>query len=180
MHPAAQALLALSRQVRARTLRILERAQPRWLTWSPPGTANHMAWHAGHILWVQDVLCIEPLTGRSELPSPPSFPNQPPEGPGGEGNVGGWATRFGQDSLPAADPGPWPDRDHLVALLTRQQQRIEAVLADADPGIIGNMTARDQGEAGMGYTIVHGFHDEACHHGEKYLLFKMSRARDSQ
>ena len=91
------AVAELARQVRRKTLQLLEVPDRSWLTWAPPGTSNHILWHAGHALWLQDVLTIEPLTGRNEL--------QP-----------GFVEKFGQDSRPAAVTA-WPDvaevRSHL-------------------------------------------------------------------
>ncbi len=46
------ALAELAGQVRQRTLELLGAAEPSWLTWSPPGTSNHILWHAGHALWL--------------------------------------------------------------------------------------------------------------------------------
>ena len=70
-------LAILAYQVRECTLRLLDDTEPGALTWTPPGTVNHILWHAGHAVWVADVLTIEPITGHSELP-------------------GGWAEKFGQ------------------------------------------------------------------------------------
>ena len=61
-------LQELVRQVRGYTIELFGEVPEEWLWWTPAGTANHILWHAGHALWVQDVLCVEPLTGRSELP----------------------------------------------------------------------------------------------------------------
>lgn len=76
-------LAELTRQVRSHTIELLLAAPEGWLTWAPAGTSNHLLWHAGHALWVQDRLCIEPLTGSSELPA-------------------GWAKKFGADCRPVA------------------------------------------------------------------------------
>ena len=68
----AATLTELVRQVRSGTLEILAAADERWLTWAPPGTSNHILWHAGHALWLGDVLGVELITGQSELP--PGWP----------------------------------------------------------------------------------------------------------
>ena len=149
----AETLIALARQVRGRTMAILERAEPAWLMWAPAGTANHILWHAGHALWAQDVLCIELLTGRSELPA-------------------GWAKHFDMESRPAADKGPWPSREELLAALKTQLVRMEAILKATDPALLGALSAPGD----TGWHIVHALHDEACHSGEMYLLFKLCRA----
>ena len=149
----APTLIALARQVRSRTVMILERADVSWLTWAPEGTANHILWHAGHAVWVQDVLCVEPLTGRSELPE-------------------GWARLFGMQSFPGAHVGTWPTREEVLAALRAQLPRMEAMLTAADPAKLGALATHDD----CGWGIVHGLHDEACHVGEMYLLFKLCRA----
>ena len=48
----------LAKQVRSDTLQILNAAHPSWLTFAPDGMSNHILWHAGHALWLQDRLCI--------------------------------------------------------------------------------------------------------------------------
>ena len=67
--PTRSAVLAeLAREVRGDTLRILAATGDAELTWAPTGTTNHILWHAGHALWLQDALCVRLLTGHSELP----------------------------------------------------------------------------------------------------------------
>ncbi len=51
-------LQELAAQVRRDTLQILDVTQPTWLTYAPPGTSNHILWHAGHALWLQNVLTL--------------------------------------------------------------------------------------------------------------------------
>lgn len=108
------ALAELGRQVRTDTRRLLAAARPEWLTWAPPGTSNHILWHAGHSVWLMDVLGIELLTGRSELPA-------------------GWAETFGMDCRPVAETRDWPDREQLGALLGRQLARFLELLATSPP-----------------------------------------------
>jgi hypothetical protein len=103
------ALAELARQVRGETLEFLE--LPRsWLLWSPPGTANHILWHTGHALWLQDALTVAPLTGRSELPPR-------------------WEETFGQNSDPSSTP-EWPDPAEIGRHLDAQLQRILQLLAE--------------------------------------------------
>ena len=40
-------LLELATQVRSRTLQALSAVELPMLTWVPPGTSNHILWHAG-------------------------------------------------------------------------------------------------------------------------------------
>ena len=141
-------LQEMARQIRGSTLEILEYAEDPWLTWTPPGTSNHILWHAGHALWLQDVLCIRPLTGTSELPE-------------------GWSARFGQDSRPAY-VSEWPLRGEVQSRLELQLQRILQVLEDRMSGRV---------ESQLASRIIHGLHDEARHQGETYLLLKLCRTR---
>ena len=90
-------LQELTRQVRGKTLEILAAAPPAWLTFAPAGTSNHILWHAGHALWLQDVLCIELLTGHSELPD-------------------GWSDTFGMRCRPVKQTTQWPSRDELLGM----------------------------------------------------------------
>jgi hypothetical protein len=154
---AADMLISLARQVRPRTVATLRRAEPAWWTWAPAGTANHLLWHAGHALWVQDALCVAPLTGASDLPA-------------------GWERRFGMNAWPAADRGPWPDGALVADLLDRQLGRMEAVLAAADPAALDDLRPPGGGAAGAGWKVLHGLHDEAAHQGEMYLLLKLCRS----
>ena len=155
MDPAASTLIALARQVRTRTLALLSGAEPSWLLWRPPGTSNHIIWHAGHALWVQDAICVEELSGESHLPA-------------------GWGARFGMDSRPGNDPGPWPSREEVARLLTEQLPLLERLISAATPARLRADPPSEKGE-GCGWNILHGFHDEAIHQGEIYLIMKLCR-----
>ena len=158
---AVVALVDLAEQVRDTTLQLLHVPDPAWLTWSPAGTTNHILWHGGHALWLQDVLTIQPLTGRSQLPR-------------------GWAAMFGQGSKPAAVQ-EWPSvlliRDFLgeqlrcITTLLREHERQIAAWADEHA-----TTAAHAGRRTPLGAMIHGWHDEARHQGEMYLLLKLCRA----
>lgn len=144
----SEVLQELARQVRGGTLELLQAAPEPWLLWAPPGTSNHVLWHAGHAVWLQDVLCIQRLTGRSELPP-------------------GWAELFGQHCQPVAHTKNWPSRDELARQLRDQLARVLQLIRSPDvpAGEFGNVSA-----------MVHAWHDEARHQGEMYLLLKLRRA----
>jgi hypothetical protein len=114
-------------------------------------------WHAGHALWLQDVLTIQPLVGRSELPRD-------------------WARRFGQHCQPVAATTDWPPAAKVASLLAAQLKRIMDLLVEHAEKI-----ASSGGEAppGGGWPLlpgmIHGWHDEARHQGEMYLLYKLCR-----
>lgn len=151
------ALQEMVRQIRSFTIELLGVDNPAMYVWAPSGTSNHMLWHGGHVLWVQDVLCVERLTGASELPGP----------------VGEWERKFGQDCDPVATQTDWPDREHVQELLTQQQIRLHELI-----GKMGDeqlVVAPDAPKDLVG-GIIHGLHDESRHHGEMYLLFKQFNA----
>ena len=147
-------LCDLARQVRECTLDFLLGAADSELLWAPWGTSNHILWHAGHALWLQDKLCLEPLTKKSELPK-------------------GWEMKFGMNCRPVASTRDWPGRDEVARLLALQLQRMLAVIREtpAERLVIPQSSARC-----LAGTILHGLHDEARHQGEMYLLLKLARA----
>src|SRR5262245_52135023 len=107
-------LAELALQVRGDTLRLSAAAPNDALTWAPPGTSNHVRWHAGHALWLQDVLFIEPLTRRTELPA-------------------GWAETFGMHCRPVKQTNAlrgWPSREKIDEWLKRQLGRVLELLGE--------------------------------------------------
>jgi len=144
-----QHLEELARQVRGGTLQLLNAAPEDGLLWAPAGTSNHILWHAGHALWLQDVLGIQLLTGAGELPD-------------------GWAETFGARCRPVSETTNWPTRSEVRALLEAQLERLLALLGgDSGQLAVGPVAER----------LIHGLHDEARHQGEMYLLLKLLRAR---
>jgi len=148
------ALKELIRQVRSFSIeRLAVENRARYL-WAPAGTSNHMLWHAGHALWVQDALCVAPLTGKSELPA-------------------GWAEKFGQHCAPVSSQTEWPDRTRVQELLSQQQPR----LIELVDGMTSEQLAIDASNPrDLTGGIIHGLHDEGRHQGEMYLLFKQFNA----
>jgi hypothetical protein len=151
-------LCDLARQVRQCTLDLLSGASDSELLWAPRGTSNHILWHAGHALWLQGRLCLEPLTGRTELPA-------------------GWEDTFGMDCRPVASTKSWPGRKELADLLARQLGRIDAVLKATPIQRLAIPSSQDGFTRSLAGTIIHGLHDEARHQGEMYLLLKLARSR---
>lgn len=147
----------LTRQIRTETIRILRALPETWLTWAPAGTSNHILWHAGHAIWVQDLLCIEPLSGTSELPD-------------------GWAETFGGDCRPVATTHDWPARDEIATLLELQLARmLELFEGQADRIVSAGPLTSTGWQLTPG--LLHGLHDEARHQGEMFLLSKLCRQR---
>jgi hypothetical protein len=163
VHPRARCLQDLASDVRQRTIQLLQAAHRSELTWAPPGTSNHILWHAGHALWVEDALCIQLVTGKSELPA-------------------GWAEMFQMGSHPALWKKPWPTRDELLSALQAQLPRLVQVIAPLDDEQFDALPPRaHRGDTRtLGESILHGLHDEANHQGEMYLLLKMQRRMAAQ
>jgi hypothetical protein len=163
MAPGAESLAELARQVRGETLRLLAAAPDDWLTWAPEGTSNHILWHAGHAVWVQDGLFVELVTGHSELPA-------------------GWNETFGMDGRPVKATNAiqaWPSRVEVAHLLSRQLTRVLELLETLPADALTAPVLPDVGQRNLLSAAVHGWHDEAKHQGEMYLLLKLRRAMAS-
>jgi len=151
-------LQELTRQIRRDTLSLLDAAEPEWLTYTPPGTSNHILWHAGHILWLLDVLCIQLLNpDGSELPE-------------------NWDERFGMNCASPASRKEWPSINELKDLLHAQLYFVLDLLEDADEEV-AEVADSSKGHATIEGRIIHALHDEAKHSGEIYLLMKLCRNR---
>ena len=146
----------LVRQVRGGTLSLVDGVPLAWQRWAPPGTSNHLLWHAGHVLWVQDLLAIEPLTGKSELPA-------------------GWAETFGENCRPLRKTTQWPAVGEVAKLLREQLPRLIAAIEAAPADRLLDVAAPSE-DWNLPRGILHGLHDEARHQGEMYLLMKQLRA----
>jgi hypothetical protein len=150
-------LTELATQVRTTTIQLVELVPADWLLWAPTGTSNHITWHAGHAVWVQDCLCIEPLTGNSEL-------------------TPGWPEKFGMNCRPVAQTTDWPNRDQLLHKLHTQLDRLLVLLEEhADQLIDIGPNPPDRWDLTRG--IIHALHDEARHQGEMNLLRKLQEAQ---
>jgi DinB superfamily len=164
MSPSANQLTELARQVRGEMLRLLAAAPEPWLTWAPPGTSNHILWHAGHALWLQDVLFVERVTGKSELPS-------------------GWAETFGMNCRPLEETDKmqaWPRRSEIERHLTQQLNRVLQLLRELPAERLAADARPSHGNRNLLSSLIHAWHDEAKHQGEMYLLLKMHKAQRAQ
>jgi len=149
-------LLALASRVREDAIKRLESAESQWMTFAPEGTSNHLAWHAGHVLWVQDYLCVRLLSGASELEA-------------------SWADQFGINCQPVRDQANWPSKEQLLELLTKQGKRLEILLSEASEDRLAEIANPDKGDATIADRILHGLLDEAKHCGEMHLLIKICK-----
>jgi hypothetical protein len=154
---AVDALAELARQVRKSTLDLLRVPHASWLIWAPRGTSNHILWHAGHALWLQDALTVRPLTAQSDLPPR-------------------WEQTFGQNSRPDL-VSQWPSEAEVRNQLENQLTRIARLLSDKTEFILNDPHATPRGGGWpLLEGMIHGWHDEARHQGEMYLLHKLMRA----
>ena len=149
-------LLNFAKEIRRATIKRVEEAQQEWMTFAPAGTSNHIAWHAGHVLWVQDYLCVEPLAGESGLES-------------------SWTDQFGIDCQPVGDQKDWPSKEELLALLEKQDQQIQDLLTQTSEDRLAEIARPEKGDATIAERIAHGLIDEAKHCGEIYLLMKICK-----
>lgn len=147
-------LQELAKQVRNSTLKNLTQADVPALMFAPKGTSNHMIWHAGHALWVVDLLGIRLLTGAGELPD-------------------GWADTFGMNCRPVSETTEWPDRDFLAGLLEKQLDRLTELLGQSTEERLAEPADPVRGPMSVSARITHGLHDEARHCGEMHLLNKI-------
>ena len=151
-------LQELARQVRRDTVAVLDSSEPACLTCAPEGTSNHILWHAGHALWLQDLLCERLLGAGGHLPS-------------------NWSEKFGMNCTPPSQTKEWPSREELRSLLLAQLARILDLLAAASDDSLAQIADSSRGAATISDRIIHGLHDEAKHCGEMYLLLKLCRVQ---
>jgi len=157
-------LVELIKEVRWKTLKLLEGVSDETALFAPPGLVNHILWHAGHALVVVEGLAcnrLSPVTPGTLSSVPPPFPL-------------GWIDLFRGGSDPATVTS-WPKLAEIVAALKDQRTRLLDLLdqaddADVDFDEIVGPAPRNRTLRGM---IVHAFHDEAGHQGEIHLLKKL-------
>jgi hypothetical protein len=150
-------LLEIVKEVRWKTLKLLENLSESQALFVPAGLANHILWHAGHSLVVVEGLACNSLA-KTELGNVPPFPRE-------------WIELFRGGSNPAAVTA-WPALGDIVAALTAQRTRLLGLLdTRADLDRIVGPAPRNRTLRGM---IVHALHDEAGHQGEIHLLKKLA------
>jgi hypothetical protein len=153
--PAIDAFIELARQVRLGTQELLAAVPEGALLWAPKGLQNHILWHAGHCLWLQDALAVVPIKGQSELPE-------------------SWASRFGQHTRPLLTK-TWPGRNEIHRRLTEQLDRLIALYRGLSEAQLGDGRRHPRTGWPLLPGLLHAWHDEASHQGEMYLLYKQHR-----
>src|SRR5580658_3850637 len=106
---ADESLQLLLKDVRGKTLRILDDVTEQQARYAPPGLHNSILWHAGHSLVVVEHLRVSPATGK-----PPVLPD-------------GWFDKFSWKSEPATVK-EWPKLSEVKAALIAQSERLAAAI----------------------------------------------------
>ena len=150
---ANETLKLLAREVRGKTFRILEGVTEEQARFAPPGLNNSINWHAGHSLWVVEVLSIAAATGQpAQLPS-------------------GWVELFNSKSRPTRET-KFPPLSAVIDALRNQLERLVAAIDPLSEQQLAVMIDPARNRT-VRYNIIHGLHDEANHQGETWLLRKL-------
>ena len=150
---ADDSLLLLAREVRGKTLRLLDGLPDDAARFTPPGLNNSALWHAGHALVVVEHLALMPATGK-----PAAYP---PE----------WFDTFSWKSAPAS-VARWPRLAEVVEALREQLPRLVAAIGALSSEELDRVVDPARNRT-LRYSILHGLHDEAGHQGEIWLLRKL-------
>ena len=148
-----ESLMLLAKEVRGKTLRLLEGMDEAQARFSAPGLQNSILWNAGHSLIVVEHLGNSAATGK-----PPVYPD-------------GWFDKFSWKSNPATVTS-WPTIEEVCAALRDQLQRLTAIIETLTDSQLSKIVDQAKSRT-LRYSILHGLHDEAGHQGEIYLLKKM-------
>lgn len=150
---ADETLLLLAREVRSKTLRLLEDVDDRQARFAAPGLKNTILWNAGHAVVLNEHLGVMPAAGK-----PAAYPPD-------------WFDKFSWKSDPATVTS-WPSVEQVRGALREQLQRLTAAIEPLSPAQLAKVVDAARGRT-LRYSILHGLHDEANHQGEIYLLKKM-------
>jgi hypothetical protein len=156
-----ETLLLLAREVRAKTLRLLEDVTEAQARFAPPGLHNTILWHAGHSLIVVENLSVSAATGK-----PPVYPAD-------------WFDKFSWSSQPATVK-QWPTVADVKAKLIDQAERLAAAIRPLSEQQLAQTTGDPAKQRPLRYSILHGLHDEAGHQGEIWLLKKIQAKAGAQ
>ena len=151
---ADETLNLLATEVRGKTLRLLEGVSDDMSRFAAPGLSNTVLWHAGHSLYVVELLGVMPATGAKE----PGYPAD-------------WSDKFRAGSVPETVK-TWPPLADVVNALRDQLQRLTNAIGSLSPQQLDEIVNPQKGRT-LRYSILHGLHDEAGHQGEIWLLRKM-------
>ena len=148
-----ETLMLLAKEVRGKTLRLLEGVDDRQANFAAPGLNNTILWNAGHALMVVEHLGVLPATGKA-----PAYPAD-------------WFDKFSWASNPAAVK-TWPTVEQVRQQLRDQLTRLTAAIETLAPEQLARIVDPARNRT-LRFSILHGLQDEAGHQGELYLLKKM-------
>jgi hypothetical protein len=149
-----ETLVLLAKDVRGKTLRILQDVTEEQARFAPPGLHNTILWHAGHSLTVVEALSLAPALGRT-----PAYP-------------AGWFDKFSWISQPATVK-EWPTLAEVKAKLVEQAEPLVSAISALSPAQLSQLTGDPSKGRTLRWSILHGLHDEAGHQGEIWLLKKL-------
>jgi len=154
---ADETLLLLAKEIRGKTLKLLDGVTDEQARFAPPGLNNTILWHAGHALIVNEHLGVAPATGKE-----PSYPKD-------------WFDKFSWTSKPATVT-QWPSVAEVTSKLRDQLERLTAAISALRPERLSEIIDAPRNRT-LRYSILHGLHDEAGHQGEMHLLKKLLAKR---
>ncbi|MGA2233436.1 MAG: DinB family protein [Tepidisphaeraceae bacterium] len=149
-----ETLLLLAKDVRGKTLRILQDVTEAQARFAPPGLNNSILWHAGHSLVVVEALSLAPALGRT-----PAYPSD-------------WFDKFSWKSEPATVT-EWPTLADVKAKLAEQAEQLFSAISALSASQLSQLTGDPSKGRTLRWSILHGLHDEAGHQGEMWLLKKL-------
>jgi hypothetical protein len=149
-----ETLLLLAKDVRGKTLRILQDVTESQARFAPPGLNNTILWHAGHSLVVVEALSLAPALGRA-----PAYPSD-------------WFDKFSWTSTPATVK-EWPTLGDVKAKLAEQAEQLFGAISALSSSQLSQLTGDPSKGRTLRWSILHGLHDEAGHQGEIWLLKKL-------
>lgn len=152
---ADETLLMLLKDVRGKTLKLIDGLTDDQARFAAAGLQNSILWHAGHAWIVNEALGISAITGK-----PPVYPDA-------------WFETFSWKSNPALVK-TWPKLSEVADKLREQQQQLASGIESLSPAQLSQITGDPAKARTVRYSIMHGLHDEAIHQGEIWLLKKMS------
>jgi len=149
-----ESLILLAKEVRGKTLRLLEGVDERQARFAAPGLHNSILWHAGHSFIVNEALGVAAI----ERKPAPAYPQ-------------GWFETFSWKSDPRTVT-QWPALSEVVGGLQDQLRRLVAGIEGLSEQRLGEVIDPNRGRT-LRYSVLHGIHDEAGHQGEIWLLKKL-------
>jgi len=151
---ADETLLLLVKDVRGKTLRILEDVSEPQAKFTPPGLNNSILWHAGHALVVVEHLGVTPAKAK-----PTAYPTD-------------WFDKFSWKSEPA-NVKQWPTLAEVKTKLIQQGENLTAAIGQLTEEQLSQQAGDPARQRNLRWSILHGLHDEAGHQGEMWLLKKL-------